>query len=155
MWIAGAQTQLKAAFDRAIEAAYGKGRGGELENLANLFSPTTIGNFQRALQAGLDGRSAATVDIAWVDKRPIAKLSPTAPGAELGDMMIVVEEYYPGNSAPSASRACLLEVKQSRSQIIPPVPVTSGASTKNQLTSSRPGRLFMDLRQPERAPATF
>jgi hypothetical protein len=130
MWTATADKDLKKAFDDAIEIAYGNGRNRELENLANLFGDVALDNYQQALLKGLDGGSTAIVDVAWIDKRPIAKLSDTATGAELGDMMLVVNEYDPRGL--QISRACLLEVKQSPTEVIPPVPVTSGQSTKNQ-----------------------
>ena len=130
MWAATADKDLKKAFDDAIEIAYGNGRNGELENLANLFGDVALDNYQQALLKGLDGGSTAAVDVAWIDKRPIAKLSATATGAELGDMMLVVNEYDPRGL--QVSRACLLEVKQSPTEAIPPVPVTGGESTKNQ-----------------------
>ncbi len=130
MWTATADKELKKAFDDAIEIAYGNGRNGELENLANLFGDIALDNYQQALLKGLDGGSNAAVDVAWIDKRPIAKLSATATGAELGDMMLVVHEHDPRGL--QVSRACLLEVKQSPGGAIPPVPVTGGESTRNQ-----------------------
>lgn len=130
MWKATAGQDLENAFDNAIGIAYGNGRNDELENLANLFSDTALANFQAALLKGLVPGSKAYVDVAWIDKRPIAKVSKNARGAELGDMLLVVDETEA--SGVRKSRACILEVKQSPSQTIPPVPVTSGKSTRNQ-----------------------
>lgn len=131
MWTSTADVSLKKGFDDAIEASYGNGRDGELENLSDLFSPAALDGYQQALLAGLDGSSDATIDVAWIDKRPIAKLTKSGAGAELGDMMLVVHERDLAGSIRK-SRACLLEVKQSPSATIPPVPVTKGKSTENQ-----------------------
>lgn len=130
MWTANADQDLKKAFDDAIEVAYGNGGSDELENLAKLFGDVALDNYQQALHKGLANGSSAGVDVAWIDKRPIAKLSQAAKGAELGDMMIVVHQSDSRNF--HSCRACLLEVKQSPSQEIPPVPVTGGESSKNQ-----------------------
>ncbi len=130
MWTANAEIDLKKAFDDAIEIAYGNGKRDELENLANLFGDVALDNYQQALLKGLDVSSFAAIDVAWIDKRPIATLTETGAGSELGDMMLVVNEF--DHSVLQKSRACLLEVKQSSSKDIPPVPVTTGKSTKNQ-----------------------
>lgn len=132
MWNATARQDLKASFDAAISSAYGNGESKELANLAKLFSESALRNYEIGLNEALDRDSAAAVGVAWIDKRPIAKLSASEPGAELGDMLLVVEEYdADGNSS---MRACIVEVKQSPSSAIPPVPVTPRSrSTRNQL----------------------
>lgn len=131
MWSSDADQELKKAFDSVIAAAYGAGRKGELENLADLFSNKALKGYQQALLSGLDVWSDAAVDVAWVDKRPIATIAGNSVGAELGDMMLVVHErdYF---GAQIRSRACLLEVKQSPHISIPFVPVFNDESTKNQ-----------------------
>ncbi|MCA8251447.1 hypothetical protein LGN12_30340 [Burkholderia multivorans] len=131
MWSSNAGPALKRAFDSAIAAAYGSGRQGELENLADLFSDNALDSYQQALLSGLDPLSDASVDVAWIDKRPIAKIAANNEGAELGDMMLVVNERDTFG-AVLKSRACLLEVKQAPQIPIPPVPVFSDASTLNQ-----------------------
>ena len=131
MWTSTASTSLKKGFDDAIEIAYGNGQSGELENLSDLFSPRALDGYQQALLTGLDALSDASIDVAWIDKRPIAKLTKNGAGAELGDMMLVVHERDSVGFILK-SRACLLEVKQSPDDPIPPVPVTDGKSTKNQ-----------------------
>ncbi|HEY4084152.1 MAG TPA: hypothetical protein VGM81_25980 [Burkholderiaceae bacterium] len=119
------------AFNVAFAAAYGNGVRGELENLGKLFSPAARNAYAQALAEGLVQGGSASVDVAWIDKRPIAILNAGDTGAELGDMMLVIHESY-GNG-PLESRACLLEVKQSPADPVPPVPVTEeNESTKNQ-----------------------
>jgi hypothetical protein len=130
MWTTTSASDLKNAFDATIELAYGAGRRGELENLANLFADTATAGYQQALQQGLDSQSEAYVDVAWIDKRPIATITEADVGAELGDMLIVVHEFDPDGL--KVSRACLLEVKQSPSIAVPAVPVNSDQSTTNQ-----------------------
>ena len=106
MWTATAGQDLKTAFDDAIEVAYGNGRSDELENLANLFGDVAIDNYQKALYKGLASGSSAYVDIAWIDKRPIAKLSKDSKGAELGDMMLVVHQSDSRNFYSSRAWLC-------------------------------------------------
>ncbi|MFL0336556.1 hypothetical protein [Stenotrophomonas maltophilia] len=131
MWTSTAPKDLKASFDNAISSAYGNGSNDELSNLAKLFSDAAMRNYERGLNNALDEDSAASVGLAWIDKRPIAKLTADGPGAELGDMLLVVEEFDPRGRV--STRACIVEVKQSPSSTIPPVPVTPGGeSTKNQ-----------------------
>ncbi|WP_414494772.1 hypothetical protein [Stenotrophomonas maltophilia] len=131
MWTSTAPKDLKASFDNAISSAYGNGSNDELSNLAKLFSDAAMRNYERGLNNALDEDSAASVGLAWIDKRPIAKLTADGPGAELGDMLLIVEEFDPQGRV--STRACIVEVKQSPSSTIPPVPVTPGSeSTKNQ-----------------------
>lgn len=118
------------AFNMAFFAAYGTGVLDELENLGKLFSPAARIAYAQALATGLVKGGSASVDVAWIDKRPIAIFNAGDAGAELGDMMLVIFERY--GSGPLESRACLLEVKQSPTDPVPPVPVTDGQSTRNQ-----------------------
>lgn len=130
MWTTNADA-MKADFDTAFQRAYDSKRAsGELGNLAKLFSLNALADYREALQRGLDPESDAWADIAWIDKRPIAKLRRDGPSAELGDMLLVVNHFDSGGRV--ASRACILEVKQSPTESIPPVPVTKGKSTANQ-----------------------
>lgn len=128
MWIS--PKTLIESFETAFDAAYGNGESDELSNLAKLFGPTALAGYAQALASGLDAGSSAAVDVAWIDKRPIAWLEKNGVGAELGDMMLVVHEHDP--IGLWRSRACILEVKQSPSESIPGVPVTEGSSTANQ-----------------------
>lgn len=128
MWIS--YQALVDSFDTAFDAAYGNGERDELANLAKLFGPVAIAGYAQALVNGLDPGSSAAVDVAWIDKRPIAWLEKDGVGAELGDMMLVVHEHDP--SGLWRSRACILEVKQSPSDPIPPVPVTGGGSSTDR-----------------------
>lgn len=130
MWLTDAAA-MKADFDLVFQRAYDRTKGsGELANLAELFTDAALKSYREALLRGIDPASRAWADIAWIDKRPIAKLKADSPGAELGDMMLVVNHFDPAGHV--SSRACILEVKQSPSMVIPPVPVTSGKSTTNQ-----------------------
>lgn len=131
MWISGAEVRMKSSFDAAIQSAYGFGAGDELSNLAALFSDAALDQYHLAIRAGLDPASEAFVDVAWIDKRPIAYLDPKKAGAELGDMLVIVEQH--DRSGSTLRRACIFEVKMSPKANVPPVPVTPGGdSTDNQ-----------------------
>ncbi|CAE6696532.1 hypothetical protein [Paraburkholderia domus] len=131
MWKHDAEDSLTAGFDSTIATAFGNGEKGELENLANLFSPRAIAGYRDALLSGLNPSCDAAIDVAWIDKRPIAYLKEDETGAELGDMMLVIHKRS-ADGHLRESRACLLEVKQSTEDPIKPVPVTSNESTLNQ-----------------------
>ncbi|NUT61914.1 hypothetical protein [Herbaspirillum sp. C9C3] len=142
MWTSTAEADLKSAFDDAIKNAYGSGLNGELENLAELFSPAALYAYKTSLLKGLDNQSDAAVDLAWIDKRPVAyrakvNASPIAdevikPGCELGDMLLIANTYGPDGTLQK-SQACILEVKQANAVPIPAVPVFPNEdSTRNQ-----------------------
>lgn len=53
MWTHDAEVKLKTGFDSTIEEAFCDGENGELENLAQLFSPTAIETLYLAALTGL------------------------------------------------------------------------------------------------------
>lgn len=132
MWKKKASLNMALLFNALFHKRHQLASTSELQNLSKLFSNSVLSGIEAILSLALTKGSKASVDIAWIDKRPIAYWSKKHPGAELGDMMIV-SHYYQPNGAYKNSRACLLEVKQSKTMDVPPVPVTRGKSTLNQL----------------------
>lgn len=123
--------EMTEDFNTAFRLSHENGHAkGELANLAKLFSDEALSLYAQALHNGLQPGSEAWADVAWIDKRPIARLAKKGVGAELGDMLLIVNHIDP--AGPVSSRACILEVKKSDSEAIKPVPVTTGKSTKNQ-----------------------
>ena len=142
--------------DDVVDALYtGNTGGGELKQLARLFSPAFVKNLEKLLQAELQVqrepyRSEVTVELSYIDKIPVASFNPgindvhgqpITERTEIGDAAFFYIEKLHVNGAwcrPKA-RGLILQAKQATSAKLPkqvpivPLPTKQNDSTLKEL----------------------